>query len=105
MNGWAVRQQPVPDGSNAGVLPAIMPMVKGMLTTGTVPAPLHKNLVVDARDILVEKPRHGAFQSTDLELILRSGHIDTIIITASPPASAAKRPRERPRRATFAPSS
>jgi nicotinamidase-related amidase len=42
---------------------------------------LHKKLVVDARDILLDKPRHGAFQSTDLELILRSRGIDTVIIT------------------------
>lgn len=36
---------------------------------------------MDARDVLLEKPRHGAFQSTDLELILRSRGIDTVIIS------------------------
>ena len=35
----------------------------------------------DPRDILLEKPRFGAFHGTDLELILRSLGIDTIIIT------------------------
>ena len=32
-------------------------------------------------DILLEKPRFGAFHGTDLELILRSRGIDTIIVT------------------------
>jgi nicotinamidase-related amidase len=36
---------------------------------------------VDARDVLLEKPRHGPFQSTDLELMLRSRGIDTVIIS------------------------
>ena len=38
-------------------------------------------LVVDPCDILLEKPRFGAFHGTDLELILRSRGIDTIIVT------------------------
>lgn len=70
-----------PDGSNIGVLGEINPMVKGIITKGSESAALHKKLVVDARDILLDKPRHGAFQSTDLELILRSRGIDTVIIT------------------------
>jgi nicotinamidase-related amidase len=70
-----------PDGSNLGVMGEVSPMVKDILTKGSKPATLHEKLVVDARDILIEKPRHGAFQSTDLELILRSRGIDTIIIT------------------------
>jgi len=37
--------------------------------------------VVDARDILLDKPRFGAFHGTDLELILRSRGIDTVIIS------------------------
>jgi biuret amidohydrolase len=70
-----------PDGSNIGVLGEINPMVKGIITKGSESAALHKNLVVDPRDILLDKPRYGAFQSTDLELILRSRGIDTVIIT------------------------
>jgi ureidoacrylate peracid hydrolase len=70
-----------PDGSNIGVLGKINPMVKAIITKGSESAALHKTLVVDARDILLDKPRHGAFQSTDLELILRSRGIDTVIIT------------------------
>ena len=36
--------------------------------------------MVDPRDILLEKPRFGAFHGTDLELVLRSRCIDTIIV-------------------------
>jgi ureidoacrylate peracid hydrolase len=69
------------DGSNIGLLGEINPMVKGIITNGSESAALHNKLVVDARDIQLDKPRHGAFQSTDLELILRSRGIDTVIIT------------------------
>jgi isochorismatase family protein/alpha/beta hydrolase family protein len=36
--------------------------------------------VVDPRDILLDKPRYGAFHGTDLDLILRARGIDTVII-------------------------
>jgi ureidoacrylate peracid hydrolase len=71
-----------PDGSNIGVLGEINPVVKaGIVTKGSGSAALHKGLVVDARDILLDKPRFGAFQGTDLELILRSRGIDALIIS------------------------
>jgi len=71
-----------PDGSNIGVLGEIIPVLKeGIVTKGSESAALHKGLVVDARDILLDKPRFGAFHSTDIELILRSRGIDTIIIS------------------------
>ena len=70
------------DGSNMGVLSEIAPIVKqGMINKGSESAALHKGLDVDPRDILLEKPRFGAFHGTDLELILRSRGIDTIIVT------------------------
>jgi nicotinamidase-related amidase len=71
-----------PDGSNTGVLGEIAPIVRqGIIMRGSESAALHQALVVDPRDILLEKPRFGAFYSTDLELILRSRGIDSIIIT------------------------
>jgi nicotinamidase-related amidase len=71
-----------PDGSNMGVLGEIVPRVReGLLNKGAASAALHAGLAVDERDILVEKPRFGAFHGTDLELILRSRGIDTVIIT------------------------
>ena len=43
---------------------------------------LHRGLVVDPRDILLEKPRFGAFHGADLELILRSRGIESIIVAS-----------------------
>jgi ureidoacrylate peracid hydrolase len=71
-----------PDGSNMGVLGEILPDVrKGFLNRGSASAALHAGLVVDRCDLLVEKPRFGAFHGTDLELILRTRGIDTVIIS------------------------
>jgi nicotinamidase-related amidase len=71
-----------PDGSNMGVLGELAPPVKeGIVNKGAESAALHKGLVVDARDILLDKPRFGAFHGTDLELILRTRGIDTVIIS------------------------
>jgi nicotinamidase-related amidase len=70
-----------PDGSNAGIL-ADIPVVKaGIINRGAASAAFHKDLVIDERDVLLEKPRFGAFHGTDLELLLRSRGIDTIIVT------------------------
>lgn len=70
------------DGSNLGVLGEIVPAVRaGILNKGSESAALHKGLVVDARDILLDKPRFGAFHGTDLELILRGRGIDTVIVS------------------------
>ena len=65
-----------------GILGEIAPPVRqGIISRGSKSAALHKGLVVDPRDILLEKPRFGAFHATDLELILRSRGIDTIIVS------------------------
>jgi nicotinamidase-related amidase len=70
------------DGSNVGILSELAPVVKeGIITKGSPSAALHKKLIVDPRDILLDKPRFGAFHGTDLELILHSRGIDTVIIT------------------------
>ena len=70
-----------PDRSNLGLLAEFSPPVReGILDKGTESAALHKGLVIDPRDILVDKPRFGAFHGTDLELILRKRGIDTVII-------------------------
>jgi len=70
------------DGSNVGVMGEIIPPTReGMIAQGSFPAALHKDLKVEAGDVLLEKPRFGAFHGTDLELILRSRGIDTIIVT------------------------
>jgi nicotinamidase-related amidase len=70
------------DGSDAGVLGEISPIVnQGFLVAGSPSAALHPDLVVEATDVLVRKPRFGAFHATDLELILRARGIDSIIIS------------------------
>ena len=71
-----------PDGSNVGILGEFRSYPRqGVLNKGSEAAALHKNLNVRANDILLDKPRFGAFHGTDLELILRSRGIDTIIVT------------------------
>ena len=71
-----------PDGSNIGVLGEIAPNVReGIINKGSESATLHKGLLIDPRDILLEKPRFGAFHGTDLELILRSRGIESVIVT------------------------
>ena len=71
-----------PDGSNCGVLGEIVPPVNdGVINKGSLSAKLHNGLKVDRKDVLLDKPRYGAFHGTDLELILRSKEIDTIIIS------------------------
>lgn len=67
--------------SNAGRLADyILPIREGMITKGSPSAALHRDLVVDGRDVVLEKPRFGAFQGTDLEAVLRTRNIDSVII-------------------------
>ena len=71
-----------PDGSNAGVLRETAPPVKaGILNDGSESAALHPGLIVDARDLVIDKPRFGAFHDTALESILRARGVDTVIIS------------------------
>jgi ureidoacrylate peracid hydrolase len=70
------------DGSNRGVLCEFSPPVKnGILDKDAESSALHPGLSVEPGDILLDKPRFGAFYGTDLELILRSRGIDTVIIS------------------------
>lgn len=76
------------DGSNRGVAAEVVTAYlqstganrKGGITEGTDPAKLHKSLDVQESDILLTKPRYGAFTGTDLDLILRSNGIEAVII-------------------------
>jgi biuret amidohydrolase len=71
-----------PDGSNVGVMGELIPPVgEGMSAKGSFTAAFHKDLRIEPTDIVLEKPRYGAFHGTDLELILRSRGIDSVIIT------------------------
>jgi ureidoacrylate peracid hydrolase len=71
-----------PDHSNIGVLGQLRPEIRdGMLDDGSESAAFHADLRIDPHDVLLSKPRFGAFHGTDLELILRSHGIDAVIIT------------------------
>jgi ureidoacrylate peracid hydrolase len=72
-----------PDKSNAGLMAEIFPSWEDLaeIVLGVGQGALHPGVVVDPRDILLDKPRFGAFQSTDLEMILRTRGVDTVMIT------------------------
>jgi nicotinamidase-related amidase len=71
-----------PDGSNTGVMGVIIPAIAaGLINKGNKQAELHPDIVVGRNDIILEKPRYGAFHGTDLDLILRNRGIDTVIVT------------------------
>jgi nicotinamidase-related amidase len=68
-------------GSNAGVMREFIPAIReGLIDRGSHAAALHRDLEVSAQDIVLEKPRFGAFEGTDLDLILRAQRIDSVII-------------------------
>ena len=54
---------------------------QGVIDKGSPSAELHGELHVGESDIVLDKPRFGSFHGTDLELILRSKGIDTIIVS------------------------
>jgi ureidoacrylate peracid hydrolase len=69
------------DHANIGILGQLVPAVRdGMLDDGSESAAFHPDLWVDPHDVVLTKPRFGAFHGTDLELILRSRGIDSVII-------------------------
>jgi ureidoacrylate peracid hydrolase len=72
-----------PDSSNVGAVMdrLVPPFIVALYTAGTDSAELHPDLDVDERDIVLDKPRYGAFHATELELILRQRGVETVIIT------------------------
>lgn len=69
------------DGSNVGVMGEIIPPTRhGLIAEGSHAAALHPGLQVEPNDVVLRKPRFGAFYGTDLELILRARQIDGVII-------------------------
>ena len=59
----------------------IEPVRAGYIKEGSETAKLHPGVDLENDDILLYKPRYGSFTGTDLDLVLRSNGIDTIIIT------------------------
>jgi nicotinamidase-related amidase len=70
------------DGSNLGTMGELVePVRAGYIREGSETAKLHPGIEVGPRDIMLHKPRYGSFTATDLDQILRSSGIDTIIVT------------------------
>lgn len=70
-----------PGLTNAGVMPEYMDVIRdGMITKGNPSSDFHRDLVIDRRDVVLEKPRFGAFQGTDLEMILKTRGIANVVI-------------------------
>lgn len=70
------------DGSNLGVMrETVPPFIIELYTEGAPSAQLHPALNVEAGDVVLDKPRYGAFHGTDLDLVLRSRGIDTVIVS------------------------
>jgi ureidoacrylate peracid hydrolase len=70
-----------PDHANLGQLGEIFPVIDaGMLDEESDTAAIHPSVVVAPEDVVVKKPRFGAFTNTDLESILRQRGIDTVIV-------------------------
>ena len=69
-----------PDGSNLGTMGELIePVRDGYIMDGSETAKLHPGLEVLADDIVLEKPRYGAFSGTDLDNLLRAN--GTIIVS------------------------
>ena len=71
-----------PDGSNLGTMGELIePVRDGYIMDGSETAKLHPGLDVKAGDIVLEKPRYGAFSGTDLDNVLRAAGVDSIIVS------------------------
>ena len=70
------------DGSNLGSMGDLIDAVRdGYIMEGSSTAELHPDVDVQSSDIILDKPRYGAFTGTDLDNILRGNGIDSIIIS------------------------
>lgn len=70
------------DGSNLGVMRELVPpFIVELYTEGSESAELYSALDVAESDVVLNKPRYGAFHGTDLDLILRDHGIDTVVVS------------------------
>ena len=71
-----------PDGSNLGRVPELVPpFITDLYTAGAATALFPEDLDVAPGDVVLDKPRYGAFHGTDLDVVLRSAAVDTVLIT------------------------
>jgi nicotinamidase-related amidase len=90
----------VVEPGDLGVLAWTSPPARaGLFGSGSEAAALHPDLVVDReRDVVIEKPRFGAFYRTGLHGLLVERGVDTVVIGAARPAGRARRRHRRHRR-------
>lgn len=70
------------DGSNLGRVPELVPpFITDLYTAGAPTALFPEDLEVAPGDVVLDKPRYGAFHGTDLDLVLRSAGVDTVLIS------------------------
>lgn len=70
------------DGSNLGSMGKLIGSERtDLIKESAETAKLHPGIEVGADDIMLYKPRYGAFTGTDLDLVLRSNGIDSVIVT------------------------
>ena len=71
------------DGTDTGAVMGglVPPFIRDLYTAGSPQWELHPRLSVDQADVILDKPRYGAFYGTDLEMILRQRGIDTVVVT------------------------
>lgn len=71
-----------PDGANLGRVPDLVPpFITDLYTAGAATALFPKELEVAPGDVVLDKPRYGAFHGTDLDLVLRSAAVDTVLVS------------------------
>lgn len=71
-----------PDRAGIGLVGEVSPpFITDLFTAGNPTAVLHPELTVAPTDLVVDKPRYGAFHGTDLELVLRDRGVDSVVIT------------------------
>jgi ureidoacrylate peracid hydrolase len=68
------------DQANGGRLLELPPIRAGMLAAGSASAAIHADVDVRPGDVVLEKPRFGAFHGTDLELVLRTRGVEHVVI-------------------------
>lgn len=71
------------DYAEVGPYPELLQGVKrrGVLKEGTWGAQVHETIAPQSRDFIVHKKRVSAFYGTNLEVVLRTRGIDTLVLT------------------------
>ncbi len=74
-----------PDGSDVGIMVERWPSVRERraLIKGTEGVKVYSEIAPQEGDVVIEKNRYSAFYGTDLEIVLKTKGIDTLIIVGA----------------------